>query len=307
LFAILFWKSGPELVGFLLLEVGWALPLVILPHGLVVISEAFGWWFAFPHGRCPIKPAGIVRFTVAAKAIQVMTPSFSQAGELLKIRFLCLSGIKPDVSVASVVAAKTTIALAELVFIGIGLTVVISILTIEPLLLTSVSAGIVVMIFFAVGILVWQRVGLFRPLIWVSRRFRILTTFFHRHEDFLSSTDCLLREYLGEGRRFALSGLGYLLGWMAGAVEAWVFLRILGLPNDPLSALLIQVWLIVVIRLTGFVPGNLGTQEAGAVMVFSFLGLTADSAMAFAVLRRIRQIVWTALGLGALAKVPGTQ
>ena len=307
LFAILFWKGGPGLVGALLLRVGWALPLVILPHGLVVVFEAFGWWFAFPHVGCPIKPAGIVRFTVAAKAIQVLTSSFSQATELLKVHLLRLSGISSDVSVASVVAAKTTASFAELVFIGIGLTVVLSTLTIDPLVMTSLSAGIVVMSLFAVGILLWQRVGLFRPLIWISRRFRVLTAFFYRHEDFLCSTDSLLREYVGEGRRFSLSGLGYLLGWTAGAVEAWVFLRILDLPSDLPSAFLIQVWLVVVIRLTGFVPGSLGTHEAGAFMIFSFLGFTAESAMAFALLRRMRQIVWTALGLSVLAKVPRAQ
>ena len=307
LFAILFWKTGPQLVGALLLRIGWALPLVTLPNGLVVAFEAFGWWYAFPDGRCPIKPSGILRFTAAAKAIQVMTPSFSQAAELLKIHLLHLSGLRSDISVASVVAAKTTASLAELVFIGIGLTVVLSTLTIEPLLITSLSTGIVIMSFFAAGMWVWQRIGLFRPLIWVSRRFCVLSTFFCRHEEFLSSTDSLLREYTGEARRFSLSGLGYLLAWTTGAVEAWVFLRVLGLPSDLLSALLIQVWLVVVVRLTGFIPGNLGTHEAGTVIVFSFLGLTAESAMAFALLRRIRQIVWTALGLGVLAKIPGAR
>ena len=81
----------------------------------------------------------------------------------------------------------------------------------------------------------------------------------------------------------------------------------LGLPNDPLSTLIIQVWLVLVTRFTAFVPGNFGTHEAGAVMIFSFLGFTADGAMAFALLRRLRQIVWIALGLGILAKVPRAQ
>jgi hypothetical protein len=69
-----------------------------------------------------------------------------------------------------------------------------------------------------------------------------------------------------------------------------VFLSILGLSNDPLFALLVQVWSVFVTRLTAFVPANLGTYEVGAVMIISFLGLTADSAMAFALLRRVRQI-----------------
>ncbi|MGH8614016.1 MAG: hypothetical protein ACREYF_18815, partial [Gammaproteobacteria bacterium] len=56
-------------------------------------------------------------------------------------------------------------------------------------------------------------------------------------------------------------------------------------------------------RLTTFVPGNLGTLEAGLVAVFSFLGLTPESGMAFALLRRIRQIGWIAGGFSLLAKM----
>ena len=49
LFAFLLWNSGPKATGELLLRVGWAaIPLVIVPHGLVIVFEAFGWWFAFP-------------------------------------------------------------------------------------------------------------------------------------------------------------------------------------------------------------------------------------------------------------------
>ncbi len=47
LFAILVWRSGLDLIGSLLLKVGWALPLVFLPHALVTAFEASGWWFAF--------------------------------------------------------------------------------------------------------------------------------------------------------------------------------------------------------------------------------------------------------------------
>jgi len=307
LFAILVWRSGPDLIRSLLLKVGWALPFVFLPHALVTAFAASGWWFAFPRNGCPIKMTEILRFSVAAEAIQHVTPSISQMGELLKFHLLRLTGIRADISMASVVAAKTTITLAELLFIGVGFAVVLSYITLKPILAISVCIGVLIMCLAVIGLLVWQRMGFFRPLVLIGRRLTGLTKFLDRHEDLLSSTDCMLREYISEGRRFYLSWLGYFLGWVAGALEAWVFLSLLGLPNAPLFALLIQAWLVLVTRITAFVPGNLGTHEAGAVMIFSFLGLSADSAMAFAMLRRVRQIVWIALGLGILAKVPRAQ
>jgi uncharacterized membrane protein YbhN (UPF0104 family) len=83
----------------------------------------------------------------------------------------------------------------------------------------------------------------------------------------------------------------------------WVFLNILGAPAEVPSALFVQVWSVVVTRLTTFIPGGLGAQEAGTVITFSFLGLSAESAMAFALLRRLRHLGWIAVSLGCLTKV----
>jgi uncharacterized protein (TIRG00374 family) len=271
---------------------------------LVVAFEALGWWFAFPGNGCPIKFTDILRFTVAAKAIQLMTPSVTQAGEFLKIHLLRRNGMGADIGAVSVIAAKTTVILAELLFIGLGLGIVVRYLAIEPLLAISLSAGLFILFILLMGVVAWQRTGFFRLLVDIGRRVRIPARFLNRHEDFFDSTDRLLKEYIGDRRRFCLSWLGYFLGWMAGALEAWVFLTLLGLPNDPGSAVLVQVWLVLVTRLTAFVPANLGTHEAGVIMIFSLLGFGADGAMAFALLRRVRQIGWIGSGLAILAKVP---
>ena len=92
LFAILVWRSGPASIGSLIMKVGWALPLVFLPNTLVNVLQAAGWWFAFPEDGCPIRLSEILRFTISAKAIQYVTPSISQAAELLKFHLLRRAG-----------------------------------------------------------------------------------------------------------------------------------------------------------------------------------------------------------------------
>jgi uncharacterized protein (TIRG00374 family) len=269
----------------------------------VIACEALGWWFAFPSNHQSIRFNELVRLTVATKAVQFLTPSITQAGEFMKVHLLRMTGVKVDISAASVVVAKTTITIAELLFIGLGLTFALCYMTVEPIIAMSVALGIVVMGVGVVGVLIWQRIGLFRPLIWVSRRIGALATFVDRHEKLLSSTESIIREHLDEKRRFGLSCLWFFLGWASGIVEAWAFLSNLGLAYDVSSALVIQVLSVIVTRLTTFIPGNLGAQEAGIVMIFSFLGFSPESAMAFAVLRRLRQLGWIAAGLGYLAKM----
>lgn len=308
LFAFLLWNSGPEATGELLLRVGWAaIPLVIVPHGLVIVFEAFGWWFAFPRNGCLITVTKITRFVVAAKAIQLITPSISQAGELLKIHLLRFAGLTSEISVSSVIAAKTTITMAELLFLSLGLAAIVTQVAVESALVASATVGILMLCVAVAAIVAWQRTGLFRPFVWLSKRLGMFTALRDRYEQVMSRTDILLREYWNNPTRLYLSGIGYFLAWFSGALEAWAFLSILGLTNDFLSALLVQVWLVLVTRLTAFIPGNVGAHEAAIVTMFSFLGLGTDSAMAFALLRRIRQIVWIALGLGLLVKIPRAQ
>ena len=272
LFAILVWKIGPALIGDMLWGVGWALPLVVMPHIIVTLFEVSGWWFAFPNRNPPITYRKVLEFTVAAKAIQLITPSIAQAGELLRIHLLRSAGVSADIGTASVVAAKTTMMITELLFIALGLAIAPSLLDAREVLGLVRRDRIVSDGRAGCGLVLWQRVGLFAPAIWLSRRLKVLTAFFDRHEDVLVSTDNMLKQYLDDGRRFFLSCAWNFMGWLAGAIEAWLLLSLLGLSHDIVTALIVQVWLAMVIRVTAFVPGNLGTQEAGVVMIFSVLG-----------------------------------
>lgn len=302
LFAILVWKIGPASISNMLWGVGWALPLVVMPGMVATLFQALGWWYAFPDRNPPITYRRVLGFTMAAQAMQMITPSIAQVGELLRVHLLRSAGVSAAISTASVVAAKTTMMITELLFIALGLAVAPSLLAREKSLALSIGIGMFLMAVTILGVVLWQRSGFFAPAIWLSRRLKVLTELFDRYEDVLVSTDNILKQYLGEGRRFVLSCAWNFLGWLATAIEAWVILSLLGLSYDAVTALIVQVWLAMVNRLTAFVPGNLGTQEAGVVMIFSVLGFSSESAVAFALLRRVRQLVWIAVGLGILTQ-----
>lgn len=303
LFGVLLLRTGLYSVGQLLWKASWAFPLVFIPYALVLVCETVGWWFAFPPTRSmPFRD--LMRLTIAAKGVQFLTPSIIQAGEFMKIHLLRESGVKGDVAAASVVVAKTTIMIAELLFIGLGLCLALGFVAVDPTVVASIMLGLAIMGLGILGVVLLQRAGLFRPLLWVSRRIPFLTGFITRHEGFLSSTQRIVQSHLVEKTRFAWSCSWFFMGWAAGIVEVWVFLSILGLPSTVASALFIQVWSVIVTRLTTVIPGNLGAQEAGLVMAFSLLGLSVESAMAFALLRRIRQLGWIGASVGCLRGMP---
>jgi hypothetical protein len=158
--------------------------------------------------------------------------------------------------------------------------------------------GVVVLALALAGVLTWQWLGVFRPVVQLGRRLPVLRRFFDRHESLLLSTDAILKEYLVKHRaRFWASALAYFAFWLGGALETWLILWMLGLATNVAVMLFIHIWLAVVTRLTAFIPANLGTHEAGALMVFTLMGLPAEAALAFALFRRLRQLVWIAVGL----------
>jgi len=101
-------------------------------------------------------------------------------------------------------------------------------------------------------------------------------------------------------RRLALAQAGglHLMSWLIGVGETWLALAAVGAPVGLAPALVIES-LGMAARSAGFiVPGALGVQEGGFLLVGSLFGVPAEAAVALSVLKRGREIL---AGLPALA------
>jgi putative membrane protein len=98
-------------------------------------------------------------------------------------------------------------------------------------------------------------------------------------------------------RRFARSVFWHILAWAAGAIEAWVALWLLGYPMGLAEVLALES-IIYAIRSVAFVvPGAIGLQEGGYMLVGAVLGLPTEIALAVSLLKRGRELL---MGLPAL-------
>jgi uncharacterized membrane protein YbhN (UPF0104 family) len=87
------------------------------------------------------------------------------------------------------------------------------------------------------------------------------------------------------------------VGWSLGAVEVWVALRWIGTGASLRDAFVIES-LGMAARSAGFaVPGAVGVQEGGFVLVAGLFGIPATDALALSMLKRTREVV---IGLPAL-------
>jgi hypothetical protein len=111
----------------------------------------------------------------------------------------------------------------------------------------------------------------------------------------------LVAFYRGQPRRLALSLTCNLLGWITRAAEVWLILYLLGAAVSVATAMIIEAFGTGISFATFFLPVDVGVEEGGAVATFVALGLGGATGLSLSLVRRVREVAWTALGLLLLA------
>ena len=91
------------------------------------------------------------------------------------------------------------------------------------------------------------------------------------------------------------------LGWITRAGETWLILFLLGASVSIITALIVEAFTTGIGFATFFLPTDVGIEEGGAVATFLALGLGGATGLSLAMVRRVREVAWTALGLSLLA------
>lgn len=98
------------------------------------------------------------------------------------------------------------------------------------------------------------------------------------------------------GRRFwTCLGLRFA-SLLTGYAETFAILRLIGVENAVLMGFLLFSLGMVIEAVFFFVPGSLGTMEAGSAYRFLLLGLSPAVGLSVGIVRRLRKLVWIAAG-----------
>jgi len=94
-----------------------------------------------------------------------------------------------------------------------------------------------------------------------------------------------------ERRRIVVSFCMSFTGWLVGTGEVWLALHFLGHPVGWLDALLLES-IGQAIRGAAFaIPGSLGVQEGGYLLLAPLVGLPSEAALALSLAKRARELV----------------
>ena len=277
-----------------LAKVGWGFVFILGQEILAFAANTVGWWLVFPAERRPALGGRLLRARMAGDAVNYATPTASLGGEVVRVD-LVKDEVGATATTTSVAIAKLTQAFGHALYITLGLLLGASALpALEGGPAWTLRAAVVSVWAGAGAFLVVQRVL-------SLERFVGCFTGSRAASDFGSRVDAGLRELHSRGGTLIASVLCFAAGWATGAIEVWTVLVCLGVEASLATVLAIDALTALVDATLFFMPSKLVALEGGAVAIFEWMGLGGAAGLAFGLARRIRQVVWAAVGLALLA------
>jgi putative membrane protein len=302
LFALLVWEIGPRAIAASFGRLGWALLIVLVfPFCVITAFDTLGWRYAFRRDR--VSFWALARARMAGEAVNGTTPTGSVGGEAVKA-WLLRDRVPFRESLPSVIVAKTTITIAQGLFLLFGILVAWPTLPARASWLLQPMTALLGLEILAVVGFVWAQVaGVLAGSGKMLARIGV-TLSAHRGLPLKRIDRALSLFYRRQRARLGLSIGFHFLGWVMSAAETWLILWLLGMPVSPATAVIIEACGTAVRFVTFFIPGHLGALEGGNVAVFMALGLDPAAGMSAILVRRVREAAWIGLGFLAL-RAPG--
>jgi putative membrane protein len=213
---------------------------------------------------------------------------FSQLGGFVfGARAVMLHGLSWPLATATVIVDITAEFLAELAFIGIGLSILLARAPKADPVAVPVEVGLGLLILGAILFVGLQRgaAPLFARVAEgvAGRRVR------GARQRLAALHAEMMAIYSHAGRLFASFAL-HLLGWLASGFADWIAFRALGVPIDVDAALAIEALLSGIAAAAFLVPVSAGIQEASYAGFGALFGVPAELSLAVSLIRRARDV-----------------
>ena len=285
--------SGLDAVGHAVASVGWGILLVIVARAVTVSVAGVGWWLLFPSKmRPPVRTCVLLRFI--REAANALLPMAQVGGDLIGAGLLTLSAVPGALAAASVIVDILVQAATQLLFAILGLLVLVA-LGADEILARSAAIALAVAALLLVAFYLVQRRGGQRVLRSVRHR---LTG--DRKWRLLGRIDAVYQYltmiYAARSALIASSAV-HMAGWLVGVAEVSIVFAFMGTPVSIAEAVVIESLLHAIRGAAFAIPGALGAQEAGLVLLCAVFGIPPEQAIALSLVKRAADLVLGVPGL----------
>lgn len=272
----------------------WLLLLaLIVPAGVAACLHTTGWGYAFGKGGSGMGWGRLFGIRLAGDALNQVTPLMSLGGEPVKAVLFSQEGGDALRGASAVMAARLVMTAAQVLLVGTAVALTVGRFSEKVLFAFAMFPGLV-----GLGILTFSLVRFWFPVRW--RAWMLERPLVARYREGFRAFSRVLCFWQEHPRECLIVFVLSLAGWIAPAGEFWLVARAVGEPLSFADCLVLEGLTASVTMSTFFIPGNLGSQEAGLLYIADLYRFTTPVGPLMVVIRRVREILWIGVGLVVL-------
>lgn len=282
-------------------EMGASLAAIFAVELVIDALHSEAWHWCIPREHRTIPRFDLLAARTAGVAVNVLTPTATVGGEVLK-GALIRRWVPLVDGYASVMVDKLTFAVAQCLFLLLGLLTVFETLHFGPRERFWAIVGVGLWVVAVAAFFALQRAGLFRVGFAAMRAVFGAGSLVDRVPGHGQAFDARVAELLAaEGGDLLVSIALHLVAQAARALQFYVALSALDLPTTLASCFTTAAGLVFIEATLFLVPAKLGVLEGGTALIFSKLGYGAAAGFVVSFALRLSELAAALLGLVALA------
>lgn len=303
LFVYLIQETGVGAIFGAIRLMGASFLLLLLLAGARQYVRAIAWYHSIEPAEREIGLWELFRIRLVGEAVTDLTIAGPFLGETTKA--LIVSRRLPVAhTLSSLFIENLLYSVSVALFILVGLFLFLANFTMaaEMRLAMWVTGVGVVAVVLGSYLLIRQRwLPLGRLLDWNQSR-GVRWPWLERREDKIRAFEENIYSFFGRRRGlFFYIFFLELLTNFTGVIEAYLILRVTMQESSLLAAFIIESVNRIVNTVFAFVPLRVGVEEGGAAVTFRALGYRLAEGVSFSIIRKIRMLLWVAVGLAILA------
>lgn len=296
--ALIIWQGADILVDTLNYagpSVWWLPVFYLVPLGCALLS--WQWLFA-PDKRPTI--SFLIYATWINFSINWLLPVGQVGGEIARIRMMVKRQFQTSVAIATVIGDQTLQVVTQAIYALLGFLLFVYVQLgqgeTNGRLMAFVFLGFVLFGIAGGGLYWLQHAGLFNMLLRVARKFPRFNPNTPVEEQ-ASRMDDVLKSMYKRGDRLIVATFWRFAFRITAAGETWLAFQCLGHPISWMDALILESMGQAIRSAAFIIPGGIGAQEGGFVVIGTALGIPAELALASSLCKRLRELCLGVPGL----------
>lgn len=226
---------------------------------------------------------------VIGENITLFNPSNLVAGEASKYQLLKKLQIEKQEGINSILFSRMILIISHVLLILIC----VSWIAVTFGFLMQFVIGLLIVLFLTSIICYGFHSLFFRKIVKDNKhRFRLMRVIMI----YLMRYRLSFQRFLRNKPKVFVSALGFSTAhWLFGAGEIFLILEFLNIPISFFESVVIDMGVVLMKSVGGFVPGQIGVEEIGNKWMLGLAGVTGSIWIAVSILRRGKQLVWILL------------